>query len=133
MTIDEILALENIGQKVALLKQGRRTPEVNASRLRNDWDPQKHEIIIDTQKYPKIRITLEKERQVFDESTHKTHTIPAKTKEVEPNRIAIPLEQDIVNIHTAFTVGTEPELKCDPSPEEEGLSKHSKAYSGRIN
>ena len=121
MTLEEILALEDIGQKVMYLKKGRRTPEVNASRLRADWNPDLHEIITDKEKYPKIEVVVEKEKQEWDEKLRRNVTIPAKTKEVEPNRIAIPLEQDIVNIHTAFTVGTEPEMTCTPADTEKGI------------
>ncbi len=121
MTLEEILALEDIGQKVGLLKKGRRTPMVDVTRLRNDWNPDKHEIITDTEKYPKIKIVIEKEKLDYSLNAERPTTIPAKTKEVEPNRISIPLEQDIVNIHTAFTVGTEPEMKCDPADSEKGL------------
>ncbi len=121
MTLEEILALEDIGQKVMYLKKGRRTPEVNVSRLRADWNPDLHEIITDKEKYPKIKVVVEKEKQEWDEKLRRNVTIPAKTKEVEPNRIAIPIEQDIVNIHTAFTVGTEPEMTCDPGESEKGI------------
>lgn len=121
MTLEEILALEDIGQKVMFLKQGRRTPEVDVTRLRADWNPDLHEIITDKEKYPKIKVVIEKEKHEWDEKTQKQVAIPAKTKEVEPNRIAIPLEQDIVNIHTAFTVGTEPEMTCDPSDNEKAI------------
>lgn len=121
MTLEEILALEDIGQKVSLLQKGRRTPMVNVSRLHDDWNPDRHEIMVDKEKYPKIKVVVEKEKKEWDGKTQRDVTIPAKTKEVEPNRIAIPLEQDIVNIHTAFTVGTEPEMKCDPTDSEKGL------------
>lgn len=121
MTIEEILAIEDIGQRIAYLKKGRRTPEVNVTRLRADWNPNLHEIITDKEKYPKIKIVVGKEEKVWSEQLQRMVTIPAKTKEVEPNRIAIPLEQDIVNIHTAFTVGTEPEMSCDPSGDEKGI------------
>ena len=40
---------------------------------------------------------------------------------MEPNRIALPIEQDIVNIQTAFTVGTEPKMNCEPEENEQGL------------
>ncbi|MEG1544243.1 MAG: phage portal protein [Tannerellaceae bacterium] len=40
--------------------------------------------------------------------------------ETEPvARIALPIEQDIVNIHTAFTVGVEPKLSCTPNNDKE--------------
>ena len=41
------------------------------------------------------------EDKFYPESGKTTH-IPAQYEMKEPNRIAIPIEQDIVNIHTAF-------------------------------
>lgn len=119
MTLEEILALPTIKEKITYLKKVRKTPLPNKERLYDDWNPNRHEIIIDEVKYPKIKITTETEQTVFDENTSKSYTIPAKIKEVEPNRIAIPLEQDIVNIQTAFTVGTEPSIECTPTNEQE--------------
>lgn len=120
-TIDEVLRIEDIDQKIAYLKKGRKTELPDAVKLYNDWNPNRHEIITDTEKYPKIKITVEKEKEVYDEKTGKTTTIPKKTKDVEPNRIALPIEQDIVNIQTAFTVGTEPKMNCEPEENEQGL------------
>lgn len=127
MTLEEILAIEDIGQKVMYLKKGRRAPEVNVARLRADWNPDLHEIITDKEKYPKIKICTRKEEKKWDEKAQKEITIPTEYKEVEPNRIAIPLEQDIVNIHTAFTVGTEPEMTCTPADTEKGIFEALKA------
>lgn len=121
MIIEEILALPTIEEKIAYLKKVRKTPLPNKEKLYNDWNPNRHEIIIDKEKYPKIKITTEEAQTAFNENTGKTYTIPAKVKEVEPNRIAIPLEQDIVNIQTAFTVGTEPSIECTPAENERGL------------
>lgn len=121
MTLEEVLAIEDIDTKIAYLKKGRQTPQVNVTKLQADWNPNLHEIITDKEKYPKIKIVEQKEQKSWDERTQKSVTIPAKIKEVEPNRISIPLEQDIVNIHTAFTVGTEPELKCTPAEDEKPL------------
>lgn len=120
-TIDEVLRIEDIDQKIAYLKKGRKTELPDAVKLYNDWNPNRHEIITDKEKYPKIKITVEKEKEVYDEKTGKTTTIPKKTKDVEPNRIALPIEQDIVNIQTAFTVGTEPKMNCEPEESEHGL------------
>lgn len=120
-TIDEVLRIEDIDQKIAYLKKGRKTELPDAVKLYNDWNTNRHEIITDTEKYPKIKITVEKEKEVYDEKTGKTTTIPKKTKDVEPNRIALPIEQDIVNIQTAFTVGTEPKMNCEPEENEQGL------------
>lgn len=121
MTLEEILQLQDIEQKITLLKKARKTEQPNRKELYNDWNPNNHEIITNTEKYPQITITLETERTVFDENTGKSITIPAKTKKIDPNRIAIPLEQDIVNIQTAFTVGEEPLMECTPQESEKGL------------
>ena len=120
-TIDEILALEDIDRKIYYLKKGRKTQLPDREKLYADWDPNGHEIIVDKEKYPQIEITIEQEKEVFDEKTGKTTVIPKKTKKVDPNRIALPLEQDIVNIQTAFTVGTEPKMDCTPAESEEGI------------
>lgn len=119
--IEEILAIEDIDKKVYYLKKGRKTALPDRERLYADWDPNKHEIIVDKEKYPQIEITIEKERDEFDEKAGRSVTIPKKTKKVEPNRIALPLEQDIVNIQTAFTVGTEPKMDCSPAESEKGI------------
>lgn len=121
MTLEEILALPDSSQKVYYLKRVRKTDVPDALALFNDWNPDKHEIMVDTVKYPKVKIVTEKEQKMFDPVSGKTTTIPEKTKDVEPNRIALPLEQDIVNIHTAFTVGTEPKMNCEPEEAERPL------------
>lgn len=77
--------------------------------------------MIDEEKYPKIKITTKPEERITDPSTGKEYVEPAVKKEVEPNRIALPIEQDIVNLQTAFTVGTEPVLDCQPDQSEESL------------
>lgn len=117
--INEILALEDISKKIDYLKKGRKTPLPNAEKLRDDWDPQRHEIITDTTKYPKIKITTSLETEKYNEATGKVDKIPAKTKDVEPNRIALPIEQNIVNIHVAFSVGNEPKMDCTPKDDGE--------------
>ena len=120
-TIEEILAIPEIERKIYYLKKGRKTELPNAHALYNDWNPNKHEIVINEEKYPKIKITTQPEKHITDPTTGKEYVEPAVKKEVEPNRIALPIEQDIVNIQTAFTVGTEPVLDCQPDKSEEGL------------
>lgn len=119
--INEVLALQDINQKIYYLKKGRKTELPDAVKLYNDWNPNRHEIITDEEKYPKIKVTLKPEKKYTDPTTGKEHTVPAEVKLVDPNRIALPIEQDIVNIQTAFTVGTEPILDCQPDNSEEGL------------
>lgn len=119
MTIEEILALSDIGQKIVLLKKGRRTETPNMADLWSDWIPQQHEILTNKEKYPDRRVLEKEAKREFDETTGKAYEIEAKYKTEEVNRIAIPLEQDIVNIQTAFTVGIEPKIDCAPSDESE--------------
>ena len=121
MKIEEILALPTIEEKITYLKKGRKTAQPDVKQLYADWNPQLHEIMTDKDKYPNIKIQTKMETAIFDENTGKTYIEPAQTKSVEPNRIVIPLEQDIVNIHTAFTVGTEPAMECNPEESEKGL------------
>lgn len=111
-TLQEILALEDIDEKIAYLKKGRRTNLPETAENFADWYPNKHEIM-DASKYKKIKVLVKMEETKFDPETGQTTKIPAKYEMKEPNRISLPIEQDIVNIHTAFTVGTEPTLKCE--------------------
>ena len=119
--IKEVLALQDTDQKIYYLKKARKTDLPDAVKLYNDWNPNKHEIITDEEKYPKIKVTLKPEKKYTDPTTGKEHIEPEQKKLVDPNRIALPIEQDIVNIQTAFTVGTEPLLDCKPEQSEEGL------------
>lgn len=119
MTLEEILALEDIDQKIEYLKKGRRTPLPDNRENMADWNPDLHEIITDKEKYPDIEIVDEKEGKAYNHDTGEYMEIPAK-KHTEPcNRISIPLEQDITNIQTAFTVGIEPKMDCAPSNDAE--------------
>ena len=119
MTIEEILALTDKAQRIEYLKKGRRTEIPDVVRLYNDWNPNKHEIITDLEKYPKIRVVVEKGREVKSDTTGRMTRTDDKVEYKDPNRIALPLEQDIVNIQTAFTVGTEPSIDCDTDDEGE--------------
>ncbi|MDR1937984.1 MAG: phage portal protein [Tannerellaceae bacterium] len=116
-TIDEILAIADIDEKISLL-QYRKTPLPDVVTLLKDWDSDKHDVT-DEVKRPNMK-TIKKEPTYNADGSIKT---PAEHKPEPVNRIPLPLEQDIVNIHTAFTVGIEPKLNCEPStpPEEELL------------
>ena len=119
MTLEDILALEDVDQKIEYLKKGRKTEEPNTGENWKDWNADLHEIIVDKEKYPDIEVVEEKEREEWNDSTGKSTTIPAKKRTEPCNRISIPLEQDITNIQTAFTVGVEPKMDCAPSNEDE--------------
>ena len=117
-TIEDILAIEDIGLRIEYLKKGRRTPLPDTAQNYKDWSPKEHDIMNES-KVKNIRVMVEAEKTTFDEKTGKTVTVPAKYEEKKPNRIALPLEQDIVNIQTAFTVGLEPRLDCDVNDSKE--------------
>lgn len=119
--INQVIALQDINQKIHYLKKGRKTDLPDAVKLYNDWNPNRHEIITDEEKYPKIKVTIKPEKKYTDPTTGKEHVEPEQKKMVDPNRIALPIEQDIVNIQTAFTVGAEPTLDCKSDEGEEGL------------
>lgn len=55
-TLEEILAIPEIERKIYYLKKGRKTEQPNAHALYNDWNPNKHEIVIDEEKYPKSKL-----------------------------------------------------------------------------
>ena len=119
LTLEEILALSDIGQKINYLKKGRKTELPDCCKLWDDWNPERHEIMVDKKKYPDRKVLEKEAEKHFDEKTGKTYEIEAKYKTEPVNRISIPLEQDIVNIQTAFTVGTEPSMDCTPTDDDE--------------
>lgn len=118
MDIKEILSIQDIGEKIERLKKGRNTPIPDTERNLRDWEPSKHDIT-NTEKYPKIKITIKEEEESWDEATSQVIKTPAKYEYKEPNRITLPIEQDIVNVHTAFTVGIEPKMICDTADKSE--------------
>jgi len=115
------MALQDTATKIEYLKRGRRFPLPDRARLWADWQPTLHEIVADRKKYPQIEVVKSPEKTTYDPDTGKSIHVPKETEKVEPNRIAIPLEQNICNIHTAFTVGNEPKMSCDPDDSERNL------------
>ena len=128
--LQEVLAIEDIATKIAYLKKGRRTEMPKVDQLRDDWEPLRHDIM-DEKKVAKVKVLTKLPRDEYDEKTGVTHHYDAEYQEKEPNRIALPIEQDIVNIQTAFTVGIEPKMNCEPEDSEvsllEALKKTMKA------
>lgn len=114
MTLSEILALEDNTEKINKLKKARITPLPNVPQIRKDLDPKMHDVMNPEIRKDEIRIIEEEE---MDNSGNVIKQ--GRTDKVPVNRIAIPLEQDIVNIHTAFTVGTAPNVECEPQTEDE--------------
>lgn len=115
MTLQEILSQENIADKIKLIKQARKTPIVEVEQLKKDWDPMLHDVMDKTLRPDEIKVISPEEK---DPLTGKV-TKAAITKDEPVNRIPLPLEQDIVNIHTAFTVGNEPDLTCETEDDKE--------------
>jgi hypothetical protein len=112
-TIEEILRVSDIDEKISLLKQ-RKTPLPDVAQLLKDWNPDKHDVM-DKEKRPDMKVIRKEGVKDID---GKYTSLPEY--EPEPvNRIPLPLEQDIVNIHTSFTVGIEPKLNCEPNNDEE--------------
>lgn len=113
MKIDDILNLASIDQKITYL-QRRATTAPNTAQLLKDWDPMQHEIYTNRELFPdgkKLR------KAAWTDDQGREH---AAEFDPDPrNRIPLPIEQDQVNIHTAFTVGKEPKLVCDPSSDAE--------------
>ncbi|MCH3993037.1 MAG: phage portal protein [Prevotella sp.] len=117
-TLNDVLNLEDEGQKINYLKKGRRSNIPDVQRLRKCWDPTLHDIN-DKSKYKDIHVLKNTAYDQFDDVSEKKVHIPPEYETKEPNRIALPIEQDQVNIHTAFTVGTEPKLDCNPFDDKE--------------
>ena len=106
MTLEEIYKLE---PKARLTELKRRKTELpNAIELMKDWDEKQH-AVMDEKLRPKRRVMVEDE--IRNERNEVTK--PAKYELRDVNRISIPIEQDIINIHTAFTVGVEPKMEIE--------------------
>ena len=115
-TLEEILALPSEAEKINYLKY-RRTPLPDVQALYNDWDPDKHEVM-DENIRPDNKVIVEESRQ--DPKTGKTIPPTYKKDDINPtNRITLPLEQDITNIHTAWLVGNDPKINCKPNNDQE--------------
>jgi hypothetical protein len=87
LNLEEILALPDIGQKINYLKKGRKTELPDRCKLWDDWNPERHEIIVDKEKYPDRKVLDKESEKVFDEKTGKTYEIEAKYKTEPVNRI----------------------------------------------
>jgi SPP1 family phage portal protein len=112
-TIEEILQIADVDEKIPLLKQ-RKTPLPDVTQLLKDWDSSKHNVM-DKEKRPDMKVI---KREGVRDINGKYTSLPEY--DTEPvNRIPLPIEQDIVNIHAAFTVGIEPKLNCEPNNDAE--------------
>ena len=108
-TLDEILALDSEADKIYYLKQ-RRTKVPDVAKLQREWNPDLHDVM-DTNKRPDAVVKVKEEG--YDKNGRPTPAEYAKDNITPTNRIPLPLEQDIVNIHTAWTVGNDPDIICE--------------------
>ena len=67
--LEELLALPDIGQRINYLKKGRKTELPDRCKLWDDWNPARHEIIVDKEKYPDRKVLDKESEKVFDEKT----------------------------------------------------------------
>lgn len=115
-TLEEIFKLSTEAEKIYYLKQ-RRKPLPDVQRLRADWDPDLHDVM-DHDKRPDNKIIVSE--ATTDPNTGKMIPPQYKKDDINPtNRIMLPLEQDITNIHTAWTVGRDPKVNCKPNNDQE--------------
>ena len=106
MTLQELNALPESERITQLKKYPAKRPDTQS--LIKDWDYTQHDVF-DEELRPKRRV-LVKEQEENKDGTIKS---PAQFRWEDVNRMALPLEQDIVNIHTAFTVGTPPKITAN--------------------
>ena len=118
--LQDILAIEDISVKISYLKKGRKRKMPKVDQLKDDWEPSRHDIM-DEKKVGKVKVLKKLAWDEYNEKTGKSIHHEPEYEDKEPNRIALPIEQDIVNIQTAFTVGTEPKLICEPDDKEKGI------------
>lgn len=115
-TLQEIFALPTEVEKIYYLKH-RRTPLPDVHALYKDWDPDQHDIM-DPGIRPDNKVIVQEAST--DPNTGKYIPPTYKKDDINPtNRIMLPLEQDITNIHTAWTVGNEPKVNCEPNDNQE--------------
>lgn len=112
-SIDEIFDIAEWDERITFIKNARRTPMPDVSKLQDDWFPNRHRV--HDKEFRKDMKTLVKDSYI--DSNGKEYPAEFETEEVA--RISLPIEQDIVNIHVAFTVGNEPQLKSDTEDEKE--------------
>lgn len=112
MTLEELKALP-IDEMLEELKN-RKTEAPNVGELKKDWDADLHDVndkeLRKDRRVPKTDAIVDQYGKVIKEPEYESDPV---------NRITLPLEQDIVGIQTAFTVGNEPKLTFDNVEEDE--------------
>ena len=83
MTLEEILALPDIGQKISYLKKGRKTELPDRCKLWDDWNPERHEIMVDKKS---IRIERFLEKKLRNTSMKKLVRLMKSKQSIRLNR-----------------------------------------------
>lgn len=113
MDIGKMIAEMTADEIITTLRK-RNTPLPDANALLRDWLPERHDVMDPQIRKDKRVITKEEVRnadgKIIQSAKYETELV---------NRISLPIEQDQVNIHTAFTVGIEPDLLCEPNSDDE--------------
>lgn len=112
-SIDEIFAIESWNERITFIKNARPTPMPDVKQMKDDWFPKRHRV--HDPEFRKDMKTLVKDGYI--DSNGKEYPPEFETEPVA--RISLPIEQDIVNIHVAFTVGNEPQINTDTEDERE--------------
>jgi len=86
MTLEEILAVEDISKKIQLLKAYRKTPLPKVKELRDEWDPDQHDVM--NPSIRKKRKVLVKEAEYGEDDNI---IKPAIYQEEDVNRVALPI------------------------------------------
>lgn len=73
----------------------------------DDWDYKRHDVF-SKELRPDDKVLIR------EETDSSGRIISAEYKDVKVARLAFPLERDIVNIHTSFAVGQDPDLGASP-------------------
>ncbi|MEE0521213.1 MAG: phage portal protein, partial [Bacteroidaceae bacterium] len=112
-SITEIFALESWEERINFIKKSRQTPMPATDENKAAWFCDKHRV--NDKAFRKNMKTLVKDAYVDENGKE----YPPEFEEEEVARIVLPIEQDIVNIHVAFTVGNEPLMKIESEEQNE--------------
>ena len=104
----------------AFIEELKKENSVDANALQDEWNEERHAIVIDTIRYPDRQVVKEPAKTgVYNALTGEVMDIPAKVVTEPINRLPVPIEQHITNIHTFFAVGTEPKMEFTANTDEE--------------
>lgn len=111
--LEHLFSLPTWEERIHFIRRSRLTKHPDIKQLQDDWFPERHSVC-DKEKRKDMK-TLVRDAEL----TPSGGATPPQF-EVEPvARIALPIEQDITNIHVAFSVGNEPAIRADDASDKE--------------